>query len=86
MTIKSASTANRPAFRLGFAPRTGTDKNGQATLGYPVEIGACFHRADPDKGLIAKFTIIPADFRDGVLLLLPVRHEDDLLSEAHKDA
>ncbi len=76
-TTKSA----QPAWRLGFAPRTGTDRNGQPTLGYPIEIGAVFPRRDADKGYVAKFAMIPADLKDGVLLLMPVtttRREADL--------
>lgn len=69
-----------PAYRLGFAPRTGRDANGQPTIGYPVEIGAVFHRKDRGKGLVAKFSIVPADLKDGVLFLLPIRREADLLT------
>ena len=82
MTNTTQPSANRPAFRLGFAPRTGTDKNGQATIGFPVEIGAVFSRRNPDKGYVAKFSLVPADLKDGVLLLMPVRQDDDLLSRA----
>jgi hypothetical protein len=82
MTNNSPSSANRPAFRLGFAPRTGTDKNGQATIGFPVEIGAVFARKDADKGYVAKFSLIPADLKDGVLLLMPLKPESDLLPHA----
>lgn len=67
-TTKSA----QPAWRLGFAPRTGTDRNGNPTLGYPIEIGAVFPRRDAGKGYVAKFAMIPADLKDGVLLLMPV--------------
>lgn len=79
-TTKSA----QPAWRLGFAPRTGTDRNGQPTLGYPVEIGAVFPRRDADKGYVAKFAMIPADLKDGVLLLMPVtttRRAPDLFAQ-----
>ena len=82
MTTKSKSRSNLPLYRLGFAPRTGVAANGQPTLGYPVEIGAVFARKDADKGLIAKFSIIPADLKDGVMLLMPVRARPDLLSNS----
>ena len=61
----------RPVYRLCFSAKNGTDGNGQANLSYPVEIGAAFERKDPSKGLIAKFHIIPMDFKDGVLFLIP---------------
>jgi hypothetical protein len=79
-TIKSA----QPAWRLGFAPRTGTDRNGQPILGYPIEVGAVFARREAEKGFVAKFAIIPADLKDGVLLLMPVttnRREKDLFTQ-----
>ncbi len=81
MSNPSQSTSKKPAYRLGFAPRTGTDQNGQPTIGYPVEIGAVFPRKEADKGLIAKFAIIPTDLKDGVLFLMPVKSEPDLLDE-----
>ncbi|RFB06219.1 hypothetical protein [Parvularcula marina] len=62
---------SQPVYRLGFAPYDGTDRNGQRKLGYPIEIGAAFQRHEADKGLVAKFRIIPANMTDGVLLLLP---------------
>lgn len=72
-----------PAYRLGFAPFTGSDRNGQPKIGYPVEIGAAFHRKDREKGLVAKFTFLPADFTAGVLFLMPIREEQsDPKSEA----
>lgn len=82
MTDTLKSHASKPLYRLGFAPRSGTDRNGQPTIGYPIEIGAVFPRKDADKGLIAKFALIPADLKDGVLLLMPVRPEQDLLTQA----
>ncbi len=82
MTTKPKSRANLPLYRLGFAPRTGVAANGQPTLGYPVEIGAVFSRKDAEKGLIAKFSIIPADLKDGVMLLMPVRTRTDMVSDA----
>ncbi len=82
MTTKPKSRPNLPLYRLGFAPRTGIAANGQPTLGYPVEIGAVFARKDAEKGLIAKFSIIPADLKDGVMLLMPIRTKSDLLAEA----
>ena len=75
----------RPVYRLCFSAKNGTDGNGQAQLHYPVEIGAAFERKDPTKGLVAKFHIIPTDFKDGVLFLIPAdtdrRDEPDLLGE-----
>lgn len=82
MTTNSKSNGNKPVYRLGFAPRTGIDRNNQPTLGYPVEIGAVFARKDAEKGLIAKFQIVPQDLKDGVILLMPVKAEPDLLSGA----
>ena len=80
MTSNNTSqNGNKPVWRLAFAPHTGTDGNGQPTIGYPVEIGAVFARRDAEKGLIAKFRIIPADLKDGVLLLTPVRSQADML-------
>lgn len=82
MTTKSKSRSNLPLYRLGFAPRTGVAANGQPTLGYPIDIGAVFARKDAEKGLIAKFQIVPQDIKDGVILLMPVKAEPDLLSGA----
>ncbi|WP_143742952.1 hypothetical protein [Maricaulis sp. W15] len=71
-----------PVYRLCFSAKNGTDRNGQPTLAYPVEIGAVFERRERDKGLIAKFTIIPTELKDGVLFLMPAdtdrRQESDL--------
>lgn len=79
MTTQSNTSA--PAYRLGFAPFTGLDHNGQQTLGYPVEIGAAFHRKEREKGLVAKFAIVPEGLKNGgVLFLMPVHQEPDLLS------
>lgn len=64
-------TKTRPAFRLRYSANEGTDANGQSKLSYPVEIGVAFERNDASKGLIARFTIIPEDMRDGVLFLVP---------------
>jgi hypothetical protein len=86
MTTKPKPRTNLPLYRLGFAPRTGVAANGQPTLGYPVEIGAVFSRKDAEKGLIAKFSIIPADLKDGVMLLMPVRAKPDLLSNSEGTA
>lgn len=73
----------RPVFRLCFSAKNGVDANGQAHLTYPVEIGAAFERKDPAKGLVAKFHIIPMDFKDGVLFLIPAdaerQNQPDLL-------
>ncbi|MEO1243781.1 MAG: hypothetical protein AAFX54_17875 [Pseudomonadota bacterium] len=80
MTKETTHTSKKPAYRLGFAPRTGTDNNGQPTLGYPIEIGAVFERREVEKGLIAKFQIVPTDLKDGVLFLMPLRSEPDLLT------
>jgi hypothetical protein len=74
MTTQLNSSA--PAYRLGFAPRT-VDSDGQSIIGYPVEIGAVFHRKDREKGLIAKIALCPADLRDGVLLLMPIRQSSE---------
>ncbi len=86
MTAQSNAQTSRPTYRLCFSARTGVDRNGQPTLGYPIEIGAAFARKDASKGLIAKFQIIPSDLKDGVLFLMPPRGDDaqaDLLeSEA----
>lgn len=83
MSPETQNTSKRPAYRLGFAPRTGTDNNGQPTLGYPIEIGAVFARRDAEKGLVAKFQIVPTDLKSGgVLLLMPVKSEPDLLEAA----
>lgn len=70
-TDQQTLSASQPVYRLGFAPYDGTDRNGQKKLGYPIEIGAAFQRHEADKGLVAKFRIIPANMTDGVLLLLP---------------
>ena len=71
-----------PVYRLCFSAKNGTDRNGQPTLAYPVEIGAVFERRERDKGLIAKFSIIPTELKDGVLFLMPAdaerRAETDL--------
>lgn len=76
--MSTQSNSALPAYRLGFAPRTGRDDNGQSILGYPIEIGAVFHRKDRDKGLVAKFAIVPEGLKDGALFLMPVRQESDL--------
>ena len=86
MTTQSQTKPKaRPVYRLCFSAKNGTDGNGQAQLHYPVEIGAAFERKDPTKGLVAKFHIIPTDFKDGVLFLMPAdadrRDEPDLLGE-----
>lgn len=81
--MTTTSKPARPAWRLGFAPRTGTDRNGQPVLGYPIEVGAVFARREAEKGFVAKFAMIPADLKDGVLLLMPMmsnRREPDLFS------
>ena len=80
MTTQTSTASKKPAYRLGFAPRTGTDNNGQPTIGYPIEIGAVFNRLDAEKGMIAKFQIVPTDLKDGVLFLLPIKAEQELLS------
>lgn len=82
MTKQTAHESKKPAYRLGFAPRTGTDNNGQPTIGYPVEIGAVFPRREAEKGMIAKFNIVPTDLKDGVLFLMPIKEKDDLSSHA----
>lgn len=75
----------RPVYRLCFSAKNGVNGQGQANLSYPVEIGAAFERKDPSKGLVAKFHIIPMDFKDGVLFLIPAdadrRDQSDLLGE-----
>jgi len=86
MSNETQNTSKKPAFRLGFAPRTGTDTNGQPTIGYPIEIGAVFNRLDAEKGMIAKFQIVPTDLKDGVLFLMPLKSESDLLTAAEKAA
>ena len=77
----------RPIYRLCFSAKNGTNGNGQASLSYPVEIGAAFERKDPTKGLIAKFHLIPMDFKEGVLFLIPAeadrRDQGDLLDDAN---
>lgn len=82
MTIPSSQERSRPAYRLLFSVQTGTDKNGQPTLSYPIEIGAAFHRREAEKGLIAKFRILPTELKEGVLFLAPVnadRSQGELL-------
>lgn len=81
MTTQSPSTRQRPAFRLCFAAQTGNLRDGRPELSYPVEIGACFHRKDPSKGLVARFTLIPEQMREGVLLLMPVEPAADTSGE-----
>ena len=71
-THTNTTSSNRPAFRLCFAAQTGVQRDGRAELSYPVEIGACFTRKDPSKGLVARFHFIPDQIRDGVLFLMPV--------------
>jgi len=71
-THTNTPSANRPAFRLCFAAQLGTQRDGRAELSYPVEIGACFHRKDPSKGLVARFHFVPEQMRNGVLFLMPV--------------
>ncbi|NHK29626.1 hypothetical protein FF098_017090 [Parvularcula flava] len=66
---------SKPVYRIGFAPYDGVDNNGQRKLGYPIELGSCWQRAQAERGLVAKFRMIP-DLRDGVLLLLPVNEDD----------
>lgn len=70
-TNSQSQAKARPIYRLCFSAKNGTNANGQANLGYPVEIGAAFERKDATKGLIAKFHIIPMDIKDGVLFLIP---------------
>ncbi len=79
MSATPQTTAKKapPAYRLCFSAKTGTDRNGQPTLSYPVEIGAAFHRKDAGKGLIAKFTIIPTELSEGVLFLMPPGERGD---------
>lgn len=84
MTTQS-NAQTLPAFRLSFAPFNGRDKSGQATIGYPVEIGAAFHRKDRDKGLVLKFSVVPSDLKDGVLFLMPPRQQSDLFSEGESE-
>jgi|GEM_PF-5881856 len=75
MSNETQNTSKKPAYRLGFAPRTGTDNNGHSVLGYPIEIGAVFNRLDAEKGMIAKFQIVPTDLKDGVLFLMPLKQD-----------
>ena len=76
MTKENTKPANQPVYRLGFAPYDGTDKTGQPKLGYPIEIGGAFQRTQSDKGLVAKFNIVPENMLNGgVLLLLPPREQ-----------
>lgn len=86
MSNSSQPRKSPPAYRLCFSAKTGINSNGQASLSYPVEIGAAFERKDPSKGLLAKFHIIPTDLKDGVLFLIPAttdrREQADLLDEA----
>ncbi|MEM8772993.1 MAG: hypothetical protein AAGD92_15200 [Pseudomonadota bacterium] len=86
MSNQTAQSSKKPTYRLGFAPRTGTDNSGQPTLGYPIEIGAVFERRDAEKGMIAKFQIVPTDLKDGVLFLMPVRSEPESASASEKAA
>lgn len=86
MSNETQTTSKKPAYRLGFAPRTGSDNNGQPTIGYPIEIGAVFNRLDAEKGLIAKFQIVPTDLKDGVLFLMPIKSEPDLLTQSDQAA
>ena len=83
---ESETRKSPPTYRLCFSAKTGIHSNGQASLSYPVEIGAAFERKDPTKGLIAKFHIIPTDFKEGVLFLIPAttdrREQADLLDDA----
>lgn len=73
MTNRNNSNQPKPGplYRLCFSAKNGVNGNNQANLSYPVEIGAAFERKDPSKGLIAKFHIIPMDFKEGVLFLIP---------------
>lgn len=86
MSNVTQTTSKKPAYRLGFAPRTGSDNNGQPTIGYPIEIGAVFNRLDAEKGMIAKFQIVPTDLKDGVLFLMPIKSEPDLLTQSDQAA
>lgn len=86
MNTQSETRKSPPAYRLCFSAKTGVDRDGRAILSYPIEVGACFHRTDPSKGLVARFTIIPSELREGVLLLMPVTASDaaqgDLLNQS----
>ncbi len=86
MTNQSQSKPKaRPIYRLCYSAKNGVDGNGQAILEYPVEIGGAFARRETEKGLVARFKIIPENMRDGVLFLIPAendrRDEPDLLGE-----
>ena len=73
MSAQTQTTTKKapPVYRLCFSAKTGTDRNGQPSLSYPIEIGVAFRRKDAGKGLIAKFTIIPTELSEGVLFLMP---------------
>ncbi|WP_022699892.1 hypothetical protein [Oceanicaulis alexandrii] len=66
---------NYPAYRLCFAPYTGTERNGRQEIGFPVEIGAAWPRDDESKGLILRLNLVPDDLRSGLILLKPVEAE-----------
>ena len=82
MTNQPATPSNnRPAFRLCYSAQTGIGRDGRKELSYPIEIGACFPRKDPSKGLVARFTFLPDQMREGVLFLMPVDASDDTTKE-----
>ena len=70
--MSTTQPSPKPAYRIAFAKKNGTNGKGKDQLSYPREIGAAWTRKDESKGLILDFDVIPANMSEGVILLLPV--------------
>jgi hypothetical protein len=66
----------RPAYRVSFARKEGTDDKGDDILGSAREIGAIWNRQN-GKGGILRFDHIPVELtqHQGVLFVTPVKDE-----------
>ena len=66
----------RPAYRVSFARKVGTDDKGNDILGSAREIGAIWDRQN-GKGGILRFDHIPVELtqHQGVLFVTPVEEE-----------
>lgn len=65
-----------PIYRINFCPIVPADKSGKDRLGKSVEIGTVWQRKQAGKGAILKLTIVPENFREGVVFLDPITKQD----------
>ena len=75
----SKSNTTRPLYRVSLSRITGTDEDGQDTLGKPREIGAVWPRKNGKSGGLVTLDIIPVELstHQGVIFLVPVSPVSD---------